>query len=324
MINFIRLILIIVSLGSLMACQSNSQKASSSRLEELQFQKVEQAFQWMEKEHFSKAAQIYDSLAMSSKDPSLRILALYNAGLAYKSVRDCETSLSRFRSVLANSFKKKKKYQAISLLEISLVYECLGQKDSSLSSLKDLEKKLSFLTSQSQQIIYLARLSLAWSKQGNFTKAKEFQSLALVQVLNFEKGLKESDSKKELSRLFYLMGKSYVKKEHLIADAFINSFLYHQLFLLQSLFIKHEKWSVQAHKELDQLFEKLILALNKTEDKKKSKKRVEESLALGSSLIKKENQKAWEKYYKAKSKQVQELLSQTKQKTPTQTKAKTI
>ena len=323
MINIIRLTLLIISLGSLMACQSKQKKATPSPSDRLQSQKIEQAFQWMGSEHFSKAAQIYDSLAMSSKDPDIRILALYNAGLAYKSIRICDTSLSRFRSVLADSFKKKQDYQAISLLEISLVYECLGQEDSSLSSLKDLEKKLNFLDN-SQQIIYLARLSLAWSKQGNFTKAKEFQSLALAQTLKFEKGLKKSDSKEKLSRLFYLMGKSYVKKEHLVADAFINSFFYHQVFLLQSLFIQHEKWSVQAHKNLDQLFKKLILALNKTENKKKYKKSVEESLALGSSLIKNENKKSWINYYKVKSQKVQKLLSQTKQKTPTQTKSKSI
>ena len=43
-----------------------------------------------------------------------------------------------------------------------------------------------------------------------------------------------------MSRTFYLMGRSYIKKEHLNAEAFFNSFSYHQLYLLQSLLLKDE------------------------------------------------------------------------------------
>ena len=95
-----------VFLLGVLGCASNSQKVTRSKFNETQFQKLEKAFKLMEKKEFLKAGQLYDSLSMSSKDSSVRILSLYNAGLAYKSAGACETSLSRFRSVLGKSFKK--------------------------------------------------------------------------------------------------------------------------------------------------------------------------------------------------------------------------
>lgn len=295
--------------GGLAGCASKSQKVTRSQFSEAQAQKLEKAFQLMEKKEFLKAAKLYDSLSIGSQDSSVQILSLYNAGLAYKSASDCEASLSRFRSVLGKSFKKLREYQAISLLEISFVYECLGRHDSALSSLKDLEKKLNFLTLSFQQILYPARLSLAWSKQGDFKKAGEYQSLALEKILQYKRGLKKESVQEELSRLFYLMGKSYVKQEHLKAKAFISSFLYHQIFLLQALFIQHERWSSKAETELNHLFKKLTLALLKAEDKQSYKKIVEKSLKTGASLIKREKSEKLKKYYNEKSQSLQKIFS---------------
>ena len=200
-------------------------------------------------------------------------------------------------------------------MEISFVYECLGQNDSSLSSLKDLEGKLNFLTLNFQQILYPARLSMAWSRQGDFNKANKYQSLAFAQALKYKDSLQKESVDEEMSRLFYLMGKSYVKKEYLNAESFIFSFLYHQVFLLQSLFMKHENWSSQAKKELDHLFDKLVGSLSQTENKESYKKFVEKSLDLGASLIKKENSKEWKQYYDNQSKLVRKLFSHKTQKT---------
>ena len=294
---------------NLISCASSPQKITRSQFNEFQFQKLEEAFKLMEKKEFLKAGQIYDSLSINSKGSPIQILSLYNAGLAYKSAGNCKTSLSRFRSVLDKSFKKLHEYQAISLLEMSLVYECLGQNDNSLSSLKDLEKKLNFLALNFQQILYPARLSIAWSKQGDFKKASLYQSIAFSKILEYKKRLDKKSVKEEISRLFYLMGKSYVKKEYLQEAPFISSFLYHQIFLLQSLFMKNKKWSSKAQIELDQLFENVIELLSQAEDKQKHKKIMEKSLKIGSSLVEKEKSKKWTTYYNKKSKLIQKALS---------------
>ena len=295
--------------AGLVSCVTKPQKVNRSSFNEVQFQKLEKAFKLMEKKDFLRAGQLYDSLSMSSKDSSVKILSLYNAGLAYKSAGDCETSLSRFRSVLDKSFKKLREYQAISLLEISSVYECLGENDMSLSSLKDLEKKLKYLTLSFQQNLYPARLSIAWSQQGDFKKANKYKSLALTKILQYKKGLAREDLKKDLARLFYLMGKSYMKKEHLQTEPFIFSFLYHQMFLLQSLFMEDEKWSSLAVKALDRLFDNLAFLLSQTENKEQYKKMVKKSLKMGFSFIEKEKSKDWKNYYYKKSKQIEKLFS---------------
>ena len=308
-ISFYLTVIYLLFVSGLLSCVTNSQKVNRSSFNEVQFQKLEKALKLMEQKDFLRAGQLYDSLSMNSKNSSVKILSLYNSGLAYKSAGDCETSLSRFRSVLDKSFKKLLEYQAISLLEISSVYECLGKNDMSLSSLKDLEKKIKYLTLSFQQILYPARLSIAWSQQGDFKKANEYQSLSLTKILQYKKGLAQKDLKKELARLFYLMGKSYMKKEHLQTKPFIFSFIYHQIFLLQSLFMEDEKWSSLATVELDRLFDNLAFLLSQTENKEQYKKIVEKSLKIGFSFIEEEKSKDWKNYYYKKSKQIDKIFS---------------
>lgn len=300
----------VFSLLFLISCSSSQKRVSKSQMSVLQVQKLELAFKLVEKKQFIKAGKLYDSLSLSLKDSSAEILSLYNAGLAYKSARDCEKALLRFRAVLDRSFKDFKDFQARALLEISFVYECLGQSDLSVSSLKDLEKNLKFLPFYVQKIIYPARLSLAWARLGELHLAEAYKSLSLNQILEYKKNSQpEVEVKREISRLFYLMGKSYVKKKYLKAENFIPSFVYHQVFLLQSLFLKDETWSPQAREELNRLFDRLIFALSQTENKQLYKKRIEGSLKIGSSLVKQEKSKEWESFYDKKSKLVVKLFN---------------
>ena len=300
----------VFSLLFLMSCGSSQKRVSKSQMSGLQVQKLELAFKLVEKKQFIKAGKLYDSLSLNLKDSSAKILSLYNAGLAYKSAGDCEKALFRFRSVLDRSFKDFKDFQARALLEISFVYECLGQSDLSLSSLKDLEKTIHFLPFDVQKILYPARLCLAWARLGDLNLAEAYKSLSLNQILEYKRSSQpEKKIKQEISRLFYLMGKSYVKKKYLKAENFIPSFVYHQIFLLQSLFLKDETWSPQAQEELNRLFDRLIVALSQTENKQLYKSKVERSLKIGSSLIKREKSKEWEGFYDKKSKLVMNLFN---------------
>ena len=268
--------------------------------------------QLMVKEDFLGAAKLFDSLisSQSVKNQDIQMMSFYNAGLAYKRAGDCERSLSRFRSVLDRSLKRFKEFQAISLLEISTVYECLGHNNQSLSSLKDLEGKLRYLNVSFQQVLYPARLSLAWAKQGNREKANRYQSLALDQLSNYRKSLREEELEKELARLFYLMGKSYVKKRYLQAESFVSSFLYHQLFLLQALVLKESHWSRVAKAELDKLFNYLEFVI--LQDKTKYKASIKEAMSVGLAFVTKmtdkEKGKVLREDYFQKTKRIEKLF----------------
>ena len=201
---------------------------------------MNQAYAFIEKQEFLKGALIYDELAKALKDPSSKILALFNAGSAYRTAHQCQISLNRYRQLLDYSLKNPS-FKSRGLLEISFVYECLGNKELAFVSLKDLESSLSFLPWVLGQIVYPARFALAHARLGQMVQAENYKSLSLTRILQSRKAFSsEKELNQEMSRLFYLMGRSYVKKEYIHPEAFFNAFSYHQLYLLQSLFLKDE------------------------------------------------------------------------------------
>lgn len=302
-------LMLLPSLFFISHCVSNKQTITKSHFSGLEAQKLEQGFKFMEKEEFLKAGQLFDSLGLDLKNSPGQIVSLYNAGLAYKSAGLCKKALSRFRSVLNRSFKDFKVFKARSLLEISSIYECLGDTNLSLSSLKDLEKFLSHLPIISQNILYPGRLSIAWANYGDAKQAETYMSLSLQKILEYKKTFKsEKEMTSEISRLFYKIGRSHVKTEYIKTENFISSCFYHQVFLLQALFLKDPVWSPKAKKEISLLFKKLHFALSKEKDKKKYEAQVRKILNAGSSMIKKEKSKKWESFYKMKSQSILALI----------------
>ena len=105
------------------------------------------------------------------------------------------------------------------------------------------------------------------------------------------------------------MGRSYAKKDHLPPSAFLRAFPYHQLFLLQALFIPVENKDKLAKKELDLLFDKLFFTISKLKNKAKYKGPITEALLFANAWIQRENLKQLEVFYSQKSKKAIKLLS---------------
>ena len=303
--------LLIVTGIFVLSCASRPASIKKSQLSPQQIQQLEMGKQFMINENFSKAAQIYDSLSLALKNSSAQVLALYNAGVAHRSDGKCRESLDRFRSLLQKSFKKFTNFKAHALLEISFSYECLGQQDLSLSSLKDLEKFLLELPVATREILYPARLALAWAKNSDSEQAQAYQSLSLNKIIDYQKSFSNKEKlNKDLSRLFYLMGKSFETKEALKAESFIPSFFYHQLFLLQAWFLDHKPWSQTAQTELTQLFDKLSYTLSQSPNPQEYKKTVEKALKAGSVMIQNEKKPSWRAFYNKQSQKIKPLLSE--------------
>ena len=295
---------------SLSCCVSSKKQINKPELSQEQLEQMEQALELMKQKKFLKAGSLYDQLSVSLKDSSAKILMLFNAGVSYKSAGECEKALLRQRSTLDHSLKIPE-FKSRSLLELSSIYECLGKTEMSLLSLKDLDKFRAALPWNWNHILYPARLSIALAGLGYTAKANQYKSISLKKILEYKKTFtKEKKMQEEISQIFYLMGRSYVKTDHLKATHFVQSFFYHQLFLLQALFLKDKTWSKMAEKELDSLFDKLILALPQLKEKEQYKKTIKETLKTGKTLIEKEKSKKWTNFYNKKSRSILKLLSQ--------------
>ena len=270
---------------------------------------MEQALSLLKEKDFLKAGVTYDRLALSLKDNSAKILMLFNAGISYKSAGECEKALLRQRSALDLSLKIPN-FRARTLLELSYIYECLGKTELALLSLKDLEKNRSALPWSWNYILYPARMSIAFAQIGDTKQADKYKSISLKKILEYKQTFtKEEEMKASISQIFYLMGRSYVQTKHIKASAFGPSFFYHQLFLLQALFLKDKTWSKLAEKELNSLFDKLFFTLSQAKDKKPYKETIQTALKTGKTLIEKEKSKKWIAFYNKKSNLILNLLS---------------
>ena len=107
---------------------------------------------------------------------------LFNAGVAYKEAGQCKKALIRYRQLLDRSLKQLP-FKARGLMEISYVYECLGEIELAFLSLKDAEQVRSSLPWILNQIVYPARLAIAHAKLAQMTEAERYKSLSLTRVL---------------------------------------------------------------------------------------------------------------------------------------------
>lgn len=293
------------------SCSSFTKKAKTASFNEEQINQMDQALVFMKNKEFLNGAKIYDELALILKDSSSQSLMLFNAGVAYKEAGQCDKALLRLRKLLDRSLKDPS-FKARGLMEISYIYECLGDEELVFLSLKDAGQVRTSLPWVLNQVVYPARLTIAYAQLGQIPKAELYKSLSLTKILQSKTAFSsEKELNEQVSRMFYLMGRSYVKKERLQPEAFFKAFPYHQLFLLQSLFFKDKIWSDLSKKELDTLFDKLLFAVKGFKDKYKYKKLLEQAVQDALVLIRKEKSKKWESFYSKKSNKVLRLLSKS-------------
>lgn len=294
-----------------MSCQLLAPK--SPRISDLsteQRKELEQALVHLKEKEFEKAAKIYDKLAQALKGKSVEAMMLFNAGGSYFQLKDCETAVTRYRHMIERSLNQLP-LKSRGLIEISQAYECLGDLKSSFLSLKDAGDLRTYLPIDINQIVYPARLSLAYSWFGEKDKAENYKNFALTGVLqsktryNTEKKLNQ-----DLSQLFLSMGKSHILQKHLKPKSFVQAFSYHQLYLLQSLFLKDKEWSQQAQKELGFLFDKLFVTLSSLSQKNRAKYKDIVYLAFeeGQKMIQKEKFSPWKLFYNKQTRKIKPLF----------------
>lgn len=266
------------------------------------------AQEYISREEFKKAGKIYDTLVQNLKGKPLEVMMLFNAGSSYREAGDCNTAVARYRRLLDRVLKHPP-FKARGLLEISSAYECLGQSRLSFLSLKDAEAVSEHFPWEFQKTVYPARLGIAHTGLEQTDRGTHYQSLALNGILQLKTQYSsEADLTKNLSRLFYFMGRSYTSRNHLNPSVFILSFPHYQLYLLQSIFLKDKTWSSRAEKELTLVFEKLKKALASPAERKKHKNHVLNALKKGEQLSQNETDSFFAVSYKAKAKKIRALF----------------
>ena len=287
------------------ACRHTPSKKKAG-LNPVQANQMEKALLLMKDSKFEMAALIYDDLARHVSDSRIRVFNLFNSGVAYKEAGQCEKALLRFRQLLESA--PPPSFKARGLMEISFVYECLGDSEKSLLSLQDAGPLISRLPFDLRQWVYPARLSIAYAGAGNKQSAEVYKSLVLDRIAKSAPYF--SDDKLEpLSRAFYIMGRFYSSGESFSHTSFLRSFAYRQLYLLQSWFLTDTAWSKSAQKELGSLLDKLAVALSESQETAGRKGALIQAINDARVLIKRENNKDLSLFYEKKVQPALKLLS---------------
>jgi len=285
------------------SCQSTSKHQLSSR----QIKILNQAVLYVQEGQFLEAAHLYDKLSKELKNKPIEAMMLFSSGSNYRSLGDCNTSVARYRRMLEKSLNQPY-LKARGLIEISYSYECIGDIESSLLSLKDAENLKRHLPLEVRQILHPSRLSLAYASLGQAKKANQYKMQVLINILKFKNQYKSS---KDMSRMFFLMGKSYRAK--FVSDpSFLKSFPYHQIYLLQSVFLKDDKWSLKSKRELEFLFDNLRKILLSIPQKERPIKQIKIFLKEGQKMVQAENSLEIESFYKKQQSKLHSLLNVTR------------
>ena len=303
--------LIFLGLLLIVSCQSLVKNPKPSDLSSSQLIKMDQALIHVKEEDFLKAVSIYDKLSKELRGNPAETMMLFNSASNYRSLGICDNSVIRYRRMLERS-SRQLPLKARGLLEISYSYACLGDLKTSFLSLGDAGDLRTYLPREISEMIYPARLSISYAWLGQKIAADKYKSIALTGVLQSKKLFRtQEEVSKHMSRIFYFMGRSYMSKKNIQADAFVQSFSYHQVYLFQSLFLNNKKWSLKSKQEIVSLFDKLhfVLLSSDKKTKKKYKKSIESSFREGQKMIRLEKSSHLESFYKKQRNKIKPLLN---------------
>lgn len=191
----------------LISCTNSQKKADSAEAEQFATD-FERASRALDEKNYPLAARLFDQLRASKPTSEGDFISLFNAGVAYENMRDCQQASVRYRQVVQGSVKKYPRLQALSLYNLSSVYECLGDDTKALASLLEARRLKSHLPPQMASTEMPARLAAFYAELGDRKTAMKFfdeASQGLKQV-----GAETADSRKfaeKIGQILFLMGR---------------------------------------------------------------------------------------------------------------------
>ena len=212
---------------------------------------------------------IFKTLAKKYRGQDLEWAALYNLASAYKEIGQCKKAENIYQLLLAK--EKILPHLKVRIhLSLSYTYECLGQAENTLITLKEGARYLNYLTEDMRLIEYPARLSMAYIRMGEDKTGLKIQKRVYHNMEMMKKAYRiNSAADENFARYFYIVGRSHVHLDYIQLSRFLKMMFYHQLYLTQSLLLGSGDWSIKAEKELGDLYRKMWAKLKKQENKKK-------------------------------------------------------
>ena len=245
---------IVLSFSTLLmvACVSGEKKGENADGEKFATD-FERASRALEEKNYSQAAQLFDQLRASKPTSEGDFISLFNAGVAYENMKDCQQASIRYRQVIQGSVKKYPRLQALAHYNMSSVYECLGDDTKALASLLEARKLKIHLPNQIGLTEMPARLAAFYAELGDRKTAMKFfeeASQGLKRV-----GAETADSKKfnqKIGQILFLMGR-LSDRDMAVQSNPVNSLRaieFQQPFLLQAVEMEAEPWTRDAKSQL--------------------------------------------------------------------------
>ena len=250
------------------SCTSlNNTKSRQENIDPRDLMLFETAFKDLGDGHYIRVIPILKELAEKYPGFDLEWLALYNLASAYKELNQCEKARDIYRS-LPDKTRKAPQLLPRIFLNLSYTYECLGKPEQTLIALKEGSKHSHYLPDEVRLVEYPTRLSLAYFRMNEEKTGKQLQQEAYKNLEILKKSFRITEATdKNFARYFYTMGRSHILSEFIQLESFLKMMSYYQIYLTQSLLLSIGQWSVEAERELGDLYRKMWFQLKKQKNK---------------------------------------------------------
>ena len=179
--------LFLISCASLKKEDSIKQKSIPVSKQDMSL--FEKAFKDLGNKQYSLVIPIFEKLAKKYQGQDLEWASLYNLASAYKELNQCKKAESTYHRLIP----KVEQYRHLKpriYLSLSYVYECLGQPEKTLITLKE---GINYMASDSTEDIklieYPARLALAYIRMNEDKRGLDIQKTVYANMEAIKKNL---------------------------------------------------------------------------------------------------------------------------------------
>lgn len=208
--------------------------------------------QALDAERYADAAAIFDALLVKKPATDLDLVTIFNSGVAYENLGQCQKASERYRQVVRASATKFKRIEGEALFRLSMAYECMGQDAKTVTALLDAKRRGKDLSFEVVNAEIPARMAAAYARLGNREKALEYfnqASQGLKATVSRSSGRVQKDL---LARTLYLMGKLSPTQRSAGVEptTYLQSLSMQQPYLLQAMEFNKAPWSGKAEEDL--------------------------------------------------------------------------
>ena len=261
----------VFSLIFLASCMSpqKSRLSDKKALAGRQQKHFENALSDMEGGRFKSSIKGFEKIIAETENEFLHQSARFNIASIHQQTGECKKSI-KILNPLIDSIKKKSIFKAQALIQLHYAYECLGETKKALDTLETADKNKDKLAEVSRLVEIPGRLSILYAQVKQDNQNLIFRDRALDGIQTIKMPIKDNKMiDQTAARLFYIMGRSFVKPEFLKIAPYLLALPHRQMYLIQS-YLSESRSQGPAEEELNLLYEKLWLAYKKLPENKKN------------------------------------------------------